>query len=70
MEIPPKLAEIPAKQIEVEVMPPVASAPKIEHPAEGPPIHSNRLVGSFREPTSDRGPLPDPWDEGENRRPL
>lgn len=40
MEIPPKIPETPARQIEVEVLPPETSAPKSAGASEGPPIHS------------------------------
>lgn len=38
MEVPPKISEAPAKEVQVEVLPPVSgSQPR---PGEGPPIHA------------------------------
>jgi hypothetical protein len=40
METPPKIIEIPTRQIEVEVLPPETPPPKSSALPEGPPIHS------------------------------
>jgi hypothetical protein len=40
MEIPPKITEAPARQIEVELLPPETLPPKPATAPDGPPIHS------------------------------
>jgi hypothetical protein len=40
MDTPPKIPETPARQIEVELLPPETSPPKSASASEGPPIHS------------------------------